>query len=97
MAKESFIGKHKVAFAFMFSAFLVWLGQYIFPFGYDILFYSVQNIMGATYWETTAYMYILSVALMVIGGCAMLYIGIHYYHWRISRKGVKIKVKKKKR
>lgn len=52
----------------LFGSLLIFLGAYLFPFGYDSVFYIVQkDFANGDYWTAVVYLYILCFALMGVG------------------------------
>ena len=52
----------------LFGGLLIFLGAYLFPFGYDSVFFIVQeDLAGGDYWTAVIYLYILCFALMGVG------------------------------
>ena len=52
----------------LFGSVLIFLGAYLFPLGYDSVFFIVQeDFAGGDYWTAVIYLYILCFALMGTG------------------------------
>ena len=55
-------------FLYAFGLFLVFLGVYFFPFGYDIAFFAVLKTIGHDdYWYTTFLFYVGCIAAILVG------------------------------